>query len=68
MRRVSTKDKTRQADAEAIPVDGDDAGAVAPGRPPDDGRWPVAVRAVVITGSAAALWGMIWLSYKLLQA
>ncbi|MBD3762829.1 hypothetical protein O4H52_15880 [Sphingomonadaceae bacterium G21617-S1] len=32
----------------------------------ESGKWPVAVRAAVITGSAAALWGLLWLGYKAL--
>ncbi len=32
----------------------------------DDGKWSLAVRVAVITGSAAALWGVIWLGYRAL--
>ena len=38
-----------------------------PARSPDrDGKWPLAARVAFITGSAALLWGLIWLGYRAL--
>jgi hypothetical protein len=30
----------------------------------DDRKWPLATRVVFIAGSAAALWGLVWLGYR----
>ena len=44
-----------------------EAAALRPApRSDDDGKWPLAIRVAFITGSAAVLWGLVWLGYRAL--